>query len=154
MRYRKPLTAQGRHLESRGRLVVASYPSPVSQVLVLNVYMPSGGQHSDASGSYCLLERCPSRSYGVRGVPILLCGDFNQDPLENSLVPIILFKRWGFPLTTGPEQGSAPYSYVSTYGKTHIDYVMVSPRLPVLSQQLLRTSAQLWFRSYLRTLGP
>ena len=51
--YGRPLTKAGQHL---GRLVIASYPTPKTQVLLVTIYLPSGGTTETVRDRHGCLE--------------------------------------------------------------------------------------------------
>ena len=135
IRYRRPLTASGRRLEERGRLIAATYCTPVTQVLLVSVYLPSGGTASVVQDRRGCLSDVLDEVAAYGDVPIVLTGDWNLEPEANSLVPILLSKRWIFPLSDFASSGSTG-TYASGGTSSHLDYALVSPSLPVMVQKV------------------
>ena len=144
LRYRSPITKAGQHLENRGRLVVASYPTPKTQVLLVTVYLPSGGSSDTVQDRHGCLEEILEEVCAYGDTPIALLGDWNLEPAENALMPMLLNKKWGFPLPVCSETSPSgkPWTYSCPSGVTHIDYALVSGRLPVMKQEVISTGAQ------------
>ena len=144
LRYRKPLTKSGAHMENRGRLVLASYPTPRTQVLIVTVYLPSGGTAETVKDRQGCLEEVLEEVSAYGNIPIALIGDWNLEPSENSLVPLLMSMKWGFPLTVSQDNSVLEKigTYESPSGSTYIDYGLVSGSLPVLRQSVVETGAQ------------
>ena len=144
LRYRTPLTKAGLHLENRGRMVVASYPTPLTQVLIVTVYLPSGGSSETVKDRQGCLEEALEEVSAYGCVPIVLVGDWNLDPSENALVPMLLAKKWGFPVPVWDNQSrkDGPWTYSSSFGTTYIDYALVSCKLPIMQQEICESGAQ------------
>ena len=75
IRYRRPLTDSGRRLEDRGRLVSATYHTPATQILVMSVYLPSGGTASVVQDRRGCLSDILDEVTAYGDVPIVLTGD-------------------------------------------------------------------------------
>ena len=134
LRYRTPNTLQGKHLEKRGRLILGAYPTPVTQVLVMNAYLPSGGTQAAVQDRLSCLDEIYTEVSSYGNAPIVLTGDWNLDPGENPLVPLLLQRGWHLPVLSGPNPSQAPYTYQGAATTTVIDYCMSSPSLALVSQ--------------------
>ena len=142
LRYRKPQTAAGLHLEKRGRMVLASYPTPVSQVLIACVYLPSGGSSETVKDRSGCLDDVMEELVSYGSIPALVIGDWNLEPSDNPIVPVLSARHWLFPLANGDDPFEAPYSYTSPSGRSYLDYAMVSEHLPVYHQSLKNVGSQ------------
>ena len=142
LRYRSPNTLQGKQLEKRGRLVLGSYPTPVTQVLVVNTYLPSGGSQVTVKDRLACLDELQVEIASYGQAPMVVIGDWNLDPTENPLVPLLLQKGWRLPVMSGPDPRVAPYTYKGTIANTAIDYGLCSQSLALVSQNVTPSLAQ------------
>ena len=140
MRYRAPVSIPGQNLEKRGRLVLASYPVRSTQILIVNAYLPSGGSEAVVKDRRACLSDLHTELSTYGDVPIVITADWNLEPSDNPLVPLLLQKGWHLPLVCGPSD--PPFSYRSGNSSTLIDYCMCSRRIPVASQVIRMNPTQ------------
>ena len=131
LRIHEPNTAGAKHLVKRGRLLLATYPTLRSKVLIGCLYLPSGWSERVLSDRRACLDdlACEMATYG--DAPIVLGGDWNHDPSTNPLVPALCSKGWMFPTPvmrpSDPSSGiSEPYTYAGTGSSSVLDYWLVS----------------------------
>ena len=141
MRYRAPMSIPGQNLEKRGRLVLAAYPVRSTQILIVNVYLPSGGSEAVVKDRRACLSDLHTELSTYGDVPVVVTADWNLEISDNPLVLLLLQKGWHLPLVTGPGEGT-PYSYKSGSTSTLIDYCLCSRRIPVASQAIQMNPTQ------------
>ena len=126
-------TPGGRWLYRRGRFAWLRLGLTVGHLLVGNVYMPSGHAHGAPADRLACHHALVEEVNAWRQIPIMIGGDWNEDPELNPTLAALHFRGWQCPPLSSP---GAHGTYVASGGQTSwLDYWLCSPLLHAVAQQ-------------------
>ena len=119
LRKRTALTPEGRHLEKRGRLVLAALRTQTTEVVFGSIYMPSGWSESVKQERRATLLDLAQELSAYSDAPVLVGGDWNCQPDVNPVIPLMQAQGWEFPAVVSEGQA---YTYTWQGGQSVLDY--------------------------------